>query len=473
MSHFKAIIAAGIFSSFVTSLSAQEQISETPALLDSIITDSMIVAPPLPTLDTLYYGRGGKATNHVAFASYYRVMPNHNDPDFEKIFRDFYPTGELKAEGGYLSMDTKDDSKTVFDGECIFYYKSGHVQMGATYENGVLHGVKEEFKEDGHLKLHAEYKHGVLNGVYQDTYDGGIIKNVANYKDGKKTGLCFEYDETGKQRKVYEYIDGEYANDYYMFENENGCLSKMSIATDSIIWEAPLDEDRIKYYSEGDLWYYYNKNGLQISMQVSVSKEYGKYYAIDMMIDNKSMAPFEFDPSQIVVIAKTQDGNKRIKTLDADQFIRKTRRQLNRQAMWAATSEYFAGVAQSNIGTAWAVSGAGVSQAMANAGWGNTGTSVYGTKNASFDVATAAQTHAANGANSRQLERDMRKEAGQTLQQLDSDYVKRNTINQGDSYAGYCVVERKKCEALLVMIKIHGVTYMYPFSMTDITNRDL
>lgn len=74
--------------------------------------------------DTLFYDKNWKGVESKSFASYYRILSGNTDSNFGKRYRDYYITGELQSEGGYISIDKYDDSRSVMDGEWTNYYKS-------------------------------------------------------------------------------------------------------------------------------------------------------------------------------------------------------------------------------------------------------------------------------------------------------------------------------------------------------------
>ena len=41
----------------------------------------------------------------AAFASFYRIYDANDKSELKKHFRDYYITGELQSEGGYISID--------------------------------------------------------------------------------------------------------------------------------------------------------------------------------------------------------------------------------------------------------------------------------------------------------------------------------------------------------------------------------
>ena len=54
--------------------------------------------------DTLYYDKDWKGVSSKAFAVFYRVLPKDRNNILRKPFRDYYITGELQSEGGFISV---------------------------------------------------------------------------------------------------------------------------------------------------------------------------------------------------------------------------------------------------------------------------------------------------------------------------------------------------------------------------------
>lgn len=97
--------------------------------------------------DTLFYDKEWKGVENKAFATYFRVIPRSIDSNFRKQFRDYYITGELQSEDGYISIDKYDDSKSIFDGEWMNYYKSGKIEQKGKYIKGKQEGEYTNIRE--------------------------------------------------------------------------------------------------------------------------------------------------------------------------------------------------------------------------------------------------------------------------------------------------------------------------------------
>ncbi len=175
-------------------------------------------------IDTLYYDKDWKGAESKAFATYYRIIATPDDSNYRKRFRDYYISGELQAEGNYISIDKYDDSKSVFDGECINYGKDGKILEKRTLVDGQLSGEYTKYADDGLLLVHSFYK------------------------DGKLDGICTEFSENGVECVQIEYKDGEVVNDCCVISNSEGWCSKITLSTRTPIFESPaLSEKEVEY----------------------------------------------------------------------------------------------------------------------------------------------------------------------------------------------------------------------------------
>lgn len=118
-------------------------------------------------IDTLYYNNLGQIAQNAVFADYYRIALYPADSIHHKVFKDFYNSGELRKEGYFLSIDSLDDSKTVFDGEIRSYSRNGNNSEKSHYVNGQLHGEYIRYDDDGKLIIQAFYQDGELFGIYK------------------------------------------------------------------------------------------------------------------------------------------------------------------------------------------------------------------------------------------------------------------------------------------------------------------
>ena len=145
-------------------------------ILSCFCTANVIIGQT--TLDTLYYDRDWKGCEKV-FATYYRIYTLPTDNNFKKKFRSYYITGELQSEGEYISIDKYDDSKSVFDGKFVNYYKSGKIEQKGYRIKGKQEGEYIKYKEDGLILLHANFKDDKLHGIYTEfSEDGNLCMQI-------------------------------------------------------------------------------------------------------------------------------------------------------------------------------------------------------------------------------------------------------------------------------------------------------
>lgn len=76
-------------------------------------------------IDTLFYTKSGQKAPNQLFAEYYRIALYPADSTSPKMFKDFYRTGETRCEGNFLSIDSTDDMRSVFDGDIVMFNKNG------------------------------------------------------------------------------------------------------------------------------------------------------------------------------------------------------------------------------------------------------------------------------------------------------------------------------------------------------------
>lgn len=371
-------------------------------------------------IDTLYYNNLGQIAQNALFTDYYRIALYPADSIRHKVFKDFYNSGELRKEGYFLSIDSLDDSKTVFDGDIRSYFKNGNILEKSHYVNGRLHGEFIRYNDDGKLILHAYYQAGELSGTYKTFNMDGSYRIV-------------EYD-TGKP--IY---------DYYLLSDSDGNTLKFRIDDDTPVWESPTIAERFVDYRDGTPWEVYFKNGITIALTNTIVKDYGKWHRIDLIISNNSTTPIEFTP-ELNIAAYSADNQGMATDLQiwtCDAYMKKVKR----AQTWAAFAMGFS--------EGMASAGAGYSTSTTT-GYSSNGisTTYYTTTynaTAAYQANLASQQRLANFSQALQEEKDI-KQMG---------YLKKNTIYPGESVSGYVHVARIKGERVIFIIDIEGTEYIY------------
>ena len=185
------------------------------------------LSPAQVKTDTLYYDKNWKGVESGVFATYYRVIACPDSTQTRRQFRDYYMTGELQAEGGYIRIDRDDDSRSVFDGEWTKYYKSGKVEQKGTRVNGKQEGEYVQYDEDGLVLLHVYFKNDELHGI------------------------CTKFTEDGQCIQT-EYANGKPVHDYCVVSNRDGLCSKVGLEDNEPVYEAPSQDELQTEYKNGE-----------------------------------------------------------------------------------------------------------------------------------------------------------------------------------------------------------------------------
>ena len=109
-------------------------------------------------IDTLFYTKSGQKAPNQLFAEYYRIALYPADSTRPKMFKDFYRTGETRCEGNFLSIDSTDDMRSVFDGDIVMFNQNGTVAQKAHYADGKLTGEFLQYSKRGLYR----YRHSTL-----------------------------------------------------------------------------------------------------------------------------------------------------------------------------------------------------------------------------------------------------------------------------------------------------------------------
>lgn len=396
-----------------------------------LLTPIFITLGVQSQIDTLYYDKDWKGVSNKAFADYYRIIPSTTDSNITLPFKDYFITGELQGEGKFISIDKYDDSKSIFDGECISYYKNGLIYSHSIFKKGKLNGIYTEFSENGDFCTQIEYSNGM---------------------------------------PLYN---------YYTISNKDGFSSKISISDNLPIYENPsLDEIKIDY-KDGEPWLYYNKNNIVIGMNNQKIRDYGKYYQASIIITNNSLQPIEFDPNNITALLTCEDyyydgtafiDSIMLKVYSSEEYMKKVKNRQTTAMILVGISE---GLAAGTAGYSTSTTNSSYSGYSSNYGtasaYGNNSyaygsysgnSSYYGQSTStttSYNAAAAYQAQVIASERINSLENNLLSERISK----NEGYLKRTTIYPGESIYGYVNIKRKSGINLIVNIMINGV--IYPF----------
>ena len=180
-------------------------------------------------------------------------------------WKEFYITGELKAEGEYINdkkigewiyyhQNGKIEQRGKYDknnkptGDWKWYYESGNILRTESFIRGLPEGVMVEYTDssevvtkglfiegekegpwisnDGDMKYEGEFKAGVKTGKWKSYYNGnGKIAEEGTYIDGLENGKFTYYYYNGKTKEEGEYLMGNKEGNWRKFDTEGTLYS--------------------------------------------------------------------------------------------------------------------------------------------------------------------------------------------------------------------------------------------------------
>lgn len=118
----------------------------------------------------------------------------------QKNEKAFYPDGTPK-------YTISKNAKGKMEGESVWYYPDGKIQLKANYLDGVIHGKLIRYFENGAVHTEDEYENGRLNGLSKEWRNNGKIYVEMTYRNDTLNGISRQYDENEKV-----IIEGNYKN---------------------------------------------------------------------------------------------------------------------------------------------------------------------------------------------------------------------------------------------------------------------
>lgn len=327
------------------------------------------------SIDTVYYDSEWRLAPMMQFATYRRVIFTSSDTTkFKNMYRDYYTdSGTLQGEGGFVSIDRGDVSKSVYDGKCVTYYKNGNV------------------------KERQVFTHGILNGEYASFFENGYLEKQCIYKNGLMDGLCNIFDKDRKYCTQIEYSNGEHAQPYYSVSNQEGLRSRYRIDDNQPYFEEATPEDVEELDEDGV--YSICKNGVMVSLIAGKWTFYGNYLQLRMNISNFTLDPISFNPNKITV-KYSQNGKVKKVNDDSDDLYSNTIRTSRRKSSTSSggsifhpmTADEYASKIKKKQNVLMGLYA--VSSAMANAGQGYSNTTITSTTNYSGDATMVGGAYA-------------------------------------------------------------------------------
>ena len=84
-----------------------------------------------------------------------------------------------------------------------------------------------------------------------------------------------------------------------------------------------------KYYKDGETFLYYTSNNVSVSAQLSINRNYGKYYMVNVVVENFTGESFNFNPTDIYSILIKNGENIEGDVFSHNRYMKKVRRSQN------------------------------------------------------------------------------------------------------------------------------------------------
>ena len=244
---------------------------------------------------------------------------------------------------------------------------------------------------------------------------------------------------------------------------------------DKMVEDYPIVRERGMYLKNNVLIQYVKAKDIVLTMYVQAVKEYGKYYTVNMDLQNFSGKSILFALHNVSAEGYIVQEGKPLKTIPLEvlssyEYDKKVARKQAWNNFWVALGE---GMAASNAGyssSSTTYSGDSYTSAYGHA-YGYSG-NTYGYANAYGSAYTTtygrSNTQSYNGAAAYAAQQNARANveryaSGQyeIRQQLNEGYVKNNTIQNQVEYSGFFNIKYKKIDHIKVEFLIDGI--VFPF----------
>ena len=286
--------------------------------------------------------------------------------------------------------------------------------------------------------------------------------------------LEFEKIPNGVTFDVIESEQNPNAYNFYGIKPDTTQVTDF-VNLDKMVEDSPITREKGMYLKNNVLIQYVKSKGIVLTMYIQAVKQYGKYFTVNMDLQNFSGKSILFALNRVSAegyVVKDGQISKTIplEILSSYEYDKKV---ANKQAwsnFWVALGE---GMAANNAGyssSTTTYNGNSHTSAYASA-YGYAG-NTYGYANAYGSAYTTtygkAHTESYNGAAAYAAQQNARANverhaAGQyeIRQQLNEGYVKNNTIQNQVEYSGFFNIKYKKIDHIKVEFVIDGITFPF------------
>ena len=399
------------------------------AFLISFMLPGYILPVVAQKVDTTYYDKEWRGVKFKELASYIRYDFNFNDPGYENKARIFYPGGQVESEGTPISNDKHDGSLAKWKHELTRYFPNGVKRLVCNFDNN-----------------------GDLQGKMSVWDEKGMLLSEQNYELGLLQGLSLVYDADNPDILYRTQFDkGKPVNNEMFICYRSGNTIKVDYTTKKMITTPPGPDDCKSYFKDGIASWYYEMNGIYVSLHFTRSKLYGNFFQCFVQFVNNTNDPIEINPSKItgqhIKGEKVQD----IELMPAEDLLKKIART---QAWSQALSGFASGMNTYNAGYSRSTT---TGTAVGYGGWASTATTTtnYNPAEKRAVVNEENQKLANQAAADKQV-----KDA------VDGSVLKRTVVEPGEQLIKSFYIKYQSSDKLIINLEIDG--NVYPFEMKKI-----
>ena len=244
---------------------------------------------------------------------------------------------------------------------------------------------------------------------------------------------------------------------------------------DKMVEDYPIVREKIQFIRNDNLIQTVKANGIAVTMYVQYIDQYGKYYMVNMDLQNFSGKSILFTLNNVSATGFTIKNEKIDKTiplevLTASKYDNIVANKQGWNNFWAALGGGLAAYAAGHSSSTTTYSGSQNTSVYANAyaysgnnygyasAYGNAYTTTYGkTHTSSYNGAAA---YAAQQ-NANAMVQRYASEQYLVREQLNEGYVKSNTIRNQVEYSGYFNIKHKKIDHMKVVFIIDGIEFPF------------
>lgn len=286
--------------------------------------------------------------------------------------------------------------------------------------------------------------------------------------------LEFEKIPNGVTFDVIESEQNPNAYNFYGIKPDTTQVTDF-VNLDKMVEDYPITREKGMYLKNNVLIQYVKSKGIVLTMYIQAVKQYGKYFTVNMDLQNFSGKSILFALNRVSAEGYVDKDGQISKTIPLEilSSYEYDKKVANKQAwsnFWVALGE---GMAANNAGyssSTTTYNGNSHTSAYASA-YGYAG-NTYGYANAYGSAYTTtygkAHTESYNGAAAYAAQQNARANverhaAGQyeIRQQLNEGYVKNNTIQNQVEYSGFFNIKYKKIDHIKVEFVIDGITFPF------------